>query len=628
MQPKKDKKPAPQFVPKVTLAPSLFGISFKVKAIVLISIAFLLYINTVANKFALDDGIVIVQNEYVQEGFKGMGKILSTDAYDSYYRQMHANQMLAGGRYRPLSIVVFAIEHQLFGESWSVRHFISVLFYMLCVFTIFLFLSKYLFKKLQSGEDMAFVATLLFIIHPMHTEVVANVKSLDEILSLICIMCTFIFALKYIDTKKTKDLCLGMLFYLLALLAKEYAVMLVISLPLLFYLLTNKKPLEALISSVPYYGVLVVYMLMRIGSVGIPRNVPSTEILNNPYMLATHAQKIATEIFVLGKYLYMLFFPYPLSSDYSYATIPYQNFTSPGVLLTVVVYLGILAWGIKLVLKRNMLAFPIVFYLLNLAMVSNFLIDIGATMGERLAFHSSLGFVIIISYGLFYFVQKMPFQAKKNTLTGVMVLLVALCAAEDIPRNAEWQSDVTLFIHDVDIVPNSVMVNGNAGARYIDLAEKSQDSVKYNAYLRKGIQYLMKSISLHKTYVNSYLNLGVAYYKLFEPDSAKLYWDIAKKLYPDHPNLQQYYPLLAQDYMMKGSRVAKGKNLQEGIDIMRKGIIYDPNNADIWYNLGGAYYTAGNYDSARAAWTRTLKLRPGYPDAVRGMNALPPQKNK
>jgi tetratricopeptide (TPR) repeat protein len=602
----------PKAVAVPSPTPSLFGISFKVKCIILAVICFAFYINTVGNEFALDDGIVIIKNDYVQKGFGGIGKILSTDAYDSYYKQMNAAQMLAGGRYRPLSIVVFAIEHSLFGESWPIRHAISVLFYMGCILSIFFFLSKYLLKKISGGEDIAFVATLLFAIHPMHTEVVANVKSLDEILSLLCIMGTLIFALKYTETKKSTHLFLGLFSYLLALLAKEYAVMLALLLPLAFYLLANKKPIEAFLSSIPYYAVLAVYMLMRIGSVGIPKNVPGGEILNNPYLLATHGQKIATEWLVLGKYLAMLFIPYPLSSDYSYNTIPYHTFSNITVLLSILVYVGMVAWGVRLAMKRNILSFAIFFYLFNLAMVSNFLVDIGATMGERLAFHSSLGFTIVLAYGLFFLLKKVSLQNKKNIVIGSMSILLVLCGVECIPRNAEWKNDVTLFTTDVNTVPNSAMVLGNAGARYIDLAEKAKDKSQSDMYIRKSIQCLAKSLTLNKGYVNSYLNLGVAYYKLEEPDSAKMCWDVAKRLYPNHPNLKEYYPLLAESYLHKGLAIGKHGNLELGIQVMKEGIPYDPRDVNLWYNLGGAYFTMQKYDSAKAAWTRTLLLKPDY----------------
>jgi hypothetical protein len=417
---------------------SIFNFTFQVKCFILLAIGFIFYINSVSNEFALDDGIVIIHNDYVQHGFGGIGKILSTDAYDSYYRSMNANQMLAGGRYRPLSIVVFAIEHAIFGgESWHLMHLVSVLFYILCILTIFYFLHNHFFKKMPFGEDMAFLAAVLFAIHPMHTEVVSNVKSLDEILSLTCIVLTFIFSLRYVESKKSWDIILGMFFYFLALLAKEYAMMLIFIMPILFYLLAGKKPFEAVFSSLPYYAIAGLYMAIRIKSVGIPHNVPSDEILNNPYMLATHNQKIASEIFVLGRYLYMLFFPYPLSSDYSYATLPYRNFSDPMVIGTILLYGVITIWLIRSLLKKSILALPIAFYLVNLAMVSNFLVDIGATMGERLIFHSSLGFVMLLSYGAFTLLQKISVQQKKIIVMGGAGLITVLCLAEALPRNAQ-----------------------------------------------------------------------------------------------------------------------------------------------------------------------------------------------
>ncbi len=121
---KQNKNTKPETAVLPSLSPSLFPFSdFKNQAIIICIVAFALYCNSIMNEFALDDGIVIIKNEYVQKGFGGIKKIMTTDAYDSFYRQMNAKDQLSGGRYRPLSIVTFAIEHSLFGENWQVRHF-------------------------------------------------------------------------------------------------------------------------------------------------------------------------------------------------------------------------------------------------------------------------------------------------------------------------------------------------------------------------------------------------------------------------------------------------------------------------------------------------------------------------
>src|SRR4051812_35398161 len=68
---------------------------------------------SVMNGYALDDFIVLVQNTFVQKGIPGIWNILSKD---SFAGMSGVNVMvLAGGRYRPLSLVTFAIEHQLWG---------------------------------------------------------------------------------------------------------------------------------------------------------------------------------------------------------------------------------------------------------------------------------------------------------------------------------------------------------------------------------------------------------------------------------------------------------------------------------------------------------------------------------
>jgi tetratricopeptide (TPR) repeat protein len=604
----------------------VFNFSFQVKCIILLALGLIFYADSINNEYALDDGIVITQNEFVQQGFGGIGGIMTHDAYYSYYHQMNANQMLAGGRYRPLSIVVFAMEHSLFGEDVdhqkpedmkriaSLRHLVSILAYMACIFVVFFFLHKYLLSNVQKGEDIAFLAALLFAIHPMHTEVVSNVKSLDEMMSLILILLTFIFALRYAEAekneKKGSDLYLASLFFLLALLAKEYALMLIFLLPLLFYTVAKKDFMQAISGTLPYIGVFILYLAIRIKSVGVPHNVPSDEILNNPYMLAKGTQKLGSEIYVLGKYLFMLFFPYPLSADYSYNQLPYRSLANPLVWLCIIIYGGIVYWAFKLLSKQKILAFPIFFYLANLFMVSNLLIDIGATMGERLSFHSSVGFVVLLSYGVF---RSPSFKGKNILIIGATAAVVILCGVECIIRNPQWKNDVTLFTHDVNTVPNSIMANGNAGARYVDMYEQIKDTGKKGnelrtQYLNKSIQYLSKSIAMHPKYTNSFLNLGIVYYKMHIPDSAKKYWDIAKQLYPDHPSLKKYYPLLGQSYMDEAEMLHQQGKIPLALAALKNGLKADNTNPDLWYNLGGAYFTLNQWDSARYAWNATNAL--------------------
>src|ERR1051326_2828301 len=124
-QPKKNqqqKKSAQQFTPALPTATELSPLkTFWQQSFFLIIVGFAIYFNSFNNKYALDDDIVMRLNVYVQQGFSGIGKIMTTDSYDSFFKSMGSSGELSGGRYRPLSIVTFAIEQQLFGDCYGNR---------------------------------------------------------------------------------------------------------------------------------------------------------------------------------------------------------------------------------------------------------------------------------------------------------------------------------------------------------------------------------------------------------------------------------------------------------------------------------------------------------------------------
>ena len=241
-----------------------FWATFRFQALLLGAIAFLFYCNTFSHEYAFDDTMAIFDNEYVQQGVGGMHDILTRDAYQSYLEQKNGSNQLAGGRYRPLSLLTFALEQQFMGtnheqetgnqkeqriaEEMHVRHVINVLLYMLSVVVLLYFFRQVIFPAYPLA---AFVAALLFTIHPLHTEVIANVKSRDEILSVLFITLTFILAFRYKRTHHIKDIILATVCFFLALLSKEYGITLIVLLPLSFYLFDKDSLPKSIRASLP-----------------------------------------------------------------------------------------------------------------------------------------------------------------------------------------------------------------------------------------------------------------------------------------------------------------------------------------------------------------------------------------
>ncbi|MEX2380551.1 MAG: glycosyltransferase family 39 protein, partial [Vicingaceae bacterium] len=216
-------------------------------------LTFATYSNTLNHGFVLDDDIVISQNRFVQEGFSGIDDILS---HGFLYGFNNRNDQ----SYRPLTLINLAIEKQLFGNNPKAIHFMHLLLYALAVVLLFRFLLTAF--QLQN-KWLAFWIALLFALHPIHTEVVANIKSRDEILHLIFAIAALTSILKYIDSKKVNQLIYGVVFYALALMSKEMAVSLALVLPLSLWMFRSLKLKEIISHSILFGIVLIIYFFVR-----------------------------------------------------------------------------------------------------------------------------------------------------------------------------------------------------------------------------------------------------------------------------------------------------------------------------------------------------------------------------
>lgn len=541
---------------------------FKIQAIIVGVLAFVFYANTFQNENALDDYMVISKNEYVYEGFAGLPDIFTKDTYDSYWKQMNTSNSLTGGRYRPLSVATFAIEQQFFGTvpkslvdsvmhhtDWGemqahpdqqflrnmhIRHFFNVLWFTLSVVVLLYFLRYVVFK---SDPLIAFLAVMLFTIHPIHTEVVANVKSSDEILSLLFICLTFIFAFKHQEHKEKKWLLyFGLLSYFLAFLSKEYAISLIILLPLSFFLFNKYSFSKSVVASLPYLGVMILYIIIRLQIVTSPGENANSDIINDPYALASASEKLATQIATPLNYLKLLIFPQSLSADYSYNSIPYKDFASPLVWLSILVHLAMIRLFFYYLKRKGVLSFAIAFYLVNLLLICNLIFNIGGTMGERLIYHSSVGFCIAVAYFLFKGAEMIkPALTGRIALISCVFILIIICGFRTIDRNKDWKNDTVLFTHDLEVVPNSLLANSNVAAYMISKGDMEKDEQAKNEDLHKGISLLDKIILINKNNTTSYFNKALAYNKLKMPDSVVATLNTLYTIAPNYPQLSQLY---------------------------------------------------------------------------------------
>jgi tetratricopeptide (TPR) repeat protein len=202
-------------------------------------VAFLVFANSISNGYNLDDELVTQNHPLTSRGLEAIGDIFTSPYY--------SDEMGYAYGYRPMVHLSFAIEHQFFGEKASVSHFFNVILFALSAMLFFKFL-----LKLAGEKQLLFslLATLLFVVHPIHTEVVDSIKNRDEILAFLFVILSGTSILKFSKYGNPKSLIFVFIYFTCAMLSKKSVFPMVFVIPLLLVLssdLTLRKLLLILV---------------------------------------------------------------------------------------------------------------------------------------------------------------------------------------------------------------------------------------------------------------------------------------------------------------------------------------------------------------------------------------------
>ncbi|MCF8253164.1 MAG: glycosyltransferase family 39 protein [Bacteroidia bacterium] len=195
-------------------------------------VVLLVFGNSLFNGYNFDDNLVTMHHPVTSKGLKSLGTIFTS----SYYSN---NADISFG-YRPITHLSFAIEHQLFGEKAFVSHLINLLIFIGCVVFFFTVVANWF------GSDSvvwAFLASLIFAIHPIHTEVVDSIKNRDELLAFLFLILTFYQLNNFISKGKWIHILYAIIFISLGLLSKKSIYPIVFIAPI-FLLFLSKLSLK------------------------------------------------------------------------------------------------------------------------------------------------------------------------------------------------------------------------------------------------------------------------------------------------------------------------------------------------------------------------------------------------
>jgi len=534
-------------------------------------LGFLLYANTITHDYVLDDPIITTGNRFVQEGFSGIDDIFS---HGYLYGFNGKNDQ----SYRPLVLVNMAIEKQIFGNNPTVHHFFNVLIYALSGVLLFLFL-KQIFR--EESIWLSLGITVLFIAHPIHTEVVANIKGRDELLSFSFMMLSLYTLMRQVKTKQPIWLLLSLIFYFLCILSKETGLAIFGLVPFTLYFFTENKIQTILSRSALFLIPAVIYFLLRMMAMDSMTFGSDMLLINNSLMgAASVSERLATAISILGRYVGLLVFPHPLSYDYSYNQVPLVGWGSWRTLAALALYAGMAMVAFLGFRRKSPVSYSIIWFVVMLLLVANLhpKLMVGATMAERFVFSSTLGFCMVVGWLLYRYLKVGETFASAKLFFVIIGLLTTFYSIKTITRNTVWKDAETLYLSGLKTAPNSARAHNHYGSHLLKKAEVTRDPNLRNQYFTQAIPNFDNALKILSEYGEAEYNKGVCFMALGNIEAAR----------------QTYQRILT----------------------------YSPNYVDALNNLGVIYFNEKNYDKALEYWLRILDRQPRNISALGNVGAI------
>ncbi len=535
----------------------------------------LVYGNSIKNDFSLDDNYVTVtnskkpNNSRIEKGISGIPEIFTTH---------YINTKQQSFEYRPITLSSFAIEYELFGVNPHINHFINILLFMFTNILLYKILVS-IFKKESNLYSLCI--TILFIIHPIHTEVVNNIKCRDELLSFMFSLLSLYLVIKNIETKKNAYLIIAFITLYVAILSKSSAIIFIGIIPITIYFYKTKNYKKIVCITLLLFCSYLLFNFTEYSLIKQNETTREFAFFENPlYYKHTFIDRLSLVFYSTGYYLKLMFLPYPLSCYYGYNIIQISKWSSPYVIISLFFHIAVFVYLIKNINKKNNLYFGLIIYLIGVYPFSNLTKEAPGIIADRLIYTASLGaciFYITILFKLSKISLTNTFNVKQNNMFIILSFTIFISySLLTISRNSKWKNESILFSNDIKNFESSCNLQFMLGNYLFNTVFTTQQKQKRDSLINKTKFHMKKACDLMidgiKKYPEDYIttnNIGTIFMNIFN--------DLA----------------LAQKYFKKSLSV-------------------NPNNEITIYNIGYCFEKMNLKDSAIYYYEKLVKKNTTY----------------
>ncbi len=617
------------------LNPRSLGITF----VILFLLGLLTFLNSFQNKFSMDD--YAFQSTPLYSDIK-----YSSLQWNPYRESIYKGYQRAPGHdsyYRPLLHIVASYNYTFFKEDFWKYHLFNLCIFILAAFFLYLCI-----LKISKNENLAFLSSALYIIHPINGVLVNYIVAASASFQVLFVSASILLLLVLIQNSyKRSYYFFSLLCFVIALLFYETSIMLPFYLGVVLLFADGLRKKNAILYLVPYFLIFFSYLLFRKFFIS-----NGEDLFGNIAKFKMSIFEYGATIFkVLSWYVSNLFYPRDIIFMFASPVIRF-NLVWLNLLLLASVFLFLVA--LYAFRKHKIIQIGLLWFLIGLlpAGLAMFYKSENAAVIEPHWFaFSAIGFFIFAAHCL------LSLWVRMGKWVGGLVLIVIVSSwiQSSYAYNNLWRDEKTYTSYWVKLSPFLDFPRFNLAHAY--LLEKNYDEAKRHFLLslnedgndvlafnnlgsielmqnnfKSAEMYLLKSIKLQPSCVRCYTNLAVVNSKLDQWDKCEEY--LLKALTINPVDSEALYNMavvyirnkdvrlkeLTQTYITK---VNNPKDLTAFANLMAKNLIFDiayeayikalrlnPNDKDIYLGIGSFLGNQDRLDEAIQMWNFGLKIDP------------------
>jgi len=358
--------------------------------------------------------------------------------------------------------------------------------------------------------------------------------------------------------------------------------------------------------------------------------------------------RLGTGMTIIGKYMRLTVFPYPMSFYYGYKVIEKTDIgeLQPLIIASLVallVALSFLAFN-----KYPVLSASLLIYFLSVFPIANIFITMPGMMADRFLLIPSLGFCLLLSY-LLMKLFKVPVDFREGPKASFKIIAAVILVSYigiTVIRNAQWYDTLTLMRHDIKHLGESAQAHNLLASNLVLAGLANADGQSAAPLIQEAEIHFEKAVSLYPEFFNAAYDLGrvrmmlgkwneaeSAFLRTIELDSTFatpfLQTAIVKENKKDYNGAISYYSKYLQ--MMPGNFNAlqglsfcyvQVRDLPAALAVAKKATLLHPQRGEPLIHQCSIFADMGKMDSARFYLHRAELIAPNHPDVIKLKNAL------